>query len=233
MMAEVSSSHIAGKSMNSIFTKEVGHPLQKSQEHIQAKVLLFNSTITERNLPFGARHGNNGKDIQVNQDKTQYYALQTDRILGYFIRNIKSIFPWRQPLRVQKPFLFLCYQIRCFSCRLRFSQVLFICSEQSMPWFKRGGIWIARDIDTDKLLGKARHLPTCMHHPVLLHINGKDRNSESLQETGWFTGAVHMLPCARNQYARTRPTILQLYWQGKEDAMGMFGMKQLRKGRIC
>lgn len=42
---------------------------------------------------------------------------------------------------------------------------------------------LARDIDTDKLLGKARHLPTCMHHPVLLHINGiwtKDRNSESL-----------------------------------------------------
>lgn len=26
-----------------------------------------------------------------------------------------------------------------------------------MPWFKRGGIWIARDIDTAKLLGKARN----------------------------------------------------------------------------
>lgn len=36
-----------------------------------------------------------------------------------------------------------------------------------MPWFKRGGIWIARDIDTDKLLGKAM---ACLYTARKWHV---------------------------------------------------------------
>jgi hypothetical protein len=74
-----------------------------------------------------------------------------------------------------------------------------------MPWFKRGGIWIARDIDTDKLLGKA----SCMHHPVLLHINEIWTKDKSIVGDG-FAGTVHMLPCARNQYTCTRPQFFRV-----------------------